>query len=351
MKKWLIFIVLLAAIATGFYVWHTHQSDRLPEYLARSNGRLELARYDVATLYAGRVEALLVDEGSEVKAGDVLARLSTDTSSQRVAEAQAGQAQADGAILRARATEIQAREAMARAQAQIAAQQQQLKVAQMELDNAIRLQRENLVSDAEVQRRRAQRDGAAAAVKAAQAARGEAQAAVSQTQAAVKEAQAGQARAQALLKTAETANDDMQIVSPKTGRVAYRLTEEGSVIGAGSKVVSLLDPNDVSMNIFLPLQQVAKLKVGDEARIVLDGVDGVLPATISFIATDAQFTPKAVETESERAKLMFKVKLQVPPETAAQLNRLLKGGMAGNGYVRLNTQQDWGEQWAVKLPQ
>ncbi|XXQ67911.1 HlyD family secretion protein [Neisseriaceae bacterium B1] len=351
MKK-LIIVVLIAAVAAGaFFVYQYKNRNALPEHIASSNGRLELQRYDVASLYAGRVAKLLVGEGSDVKAGDVVAQLSSDTTTNRVAEAQAGQLQADGAISRARAAEKQAREAVARADAQIAAQQQQLKVAQMELDNAIRLQREDLVSAAEVQRRRSQRDGAAAAVKAAQAAKSEAQAAVGQAQAGVSEAQAGSARAEALVKTAESANNDMNIISPKDGRVEYRLVEEGSVIGAGTKVVSVLDPNDVSMNIFLPNAAMARLKVGDEARIVLDGLDVVLPAKISFIATDAQFTPKAVETQEERAKLMFKVKLQVTTDTAQQLRGWLKGGMTGNGYVRTDSGKDWTADLAVKLPQ
>ena len=92
-------------------------------------------------------------------------------------------------------------------------------------------------------------------------------------------------------------------------------------------------------------------KVGDEARIKLDGLDAVFPAKISFIATEAQFTPKNVETANERAKLMFKVKLRIPKETALQYKGLLKGGMVGNGYVRTNGQQAWSADLAVKLPQ
>ena len=333
MKKLLLPAAVIAALAAGAATYFRHQNgNTLPDNIAVSNGRLELERYDVASLYAGRVQNVLVDEGSEVKAGDVLAELSSDIASGKVEEAMAG-------------------ESVARADAQIAAQQQQQKVAQMELDNAGRLQSEDLVSPAETQRRRSQRDGAAAAVKAAQAAKSEALAMVRQAQAAVAEAQAGVAARQAQVKTAESAQSDMKITSPKDGRVEYRIAETGSVIAAGSKVISLIDPSDASMNIFLPNAQAAVLKVGDEARIVLDGLDAVFPAKISFIATNAQFTPKAVETANERAKLMFKVKLKIPADIALKYNRLLKGGMTGNGYVRTNTQSGWPAELAVKLPQ
>ena len=336
MKKLLLPAAVIAALAAGAATYFRHQNgNTLPDNIAVSNGRLELERYDVASLYAGRVQNVLVDEGSEVKAGDVLAELSSDIASGKVEEAMAGESAARETVLRA----------------QIAAQQQQQKVAQMELDNAGRLQSEDLVSPAETQRRRSQRDGAAAAVKAAQAAKSEALAMVRQAQAGVAEAQAGVAARQAQVKTAESAQSDMKITSPKDGRVEYRIAETGSVIAAGSKVISLIDPSDASMNIFLPNAQAAVLKVGDEARIVLDGLDAVFPAKISFIATNAQFTPKAVETANERAKLMFKVKLKIPADIALKYNRLLKGGMTGNGYVRTNTQSGWPAELAVKLPQ
>ena len=349
MKKWLGLVLVLLG-AGGAYVYQKEHSRTLPEHIVQSNGRLELQRLDVASLYAGRVKAVLVDEGSEVQEGDVLAELSSDTSSSQLMAAQASEQQAKEVVQRAQAAAKQAREAVARAEAQIAAQRQQQKVAQMEWDNAKRLQQDALVSAAEEQRRRAARDGAVAAVKAAEAARAEALAAVGQAEAQIAEAQAGVARAKAQTQAAQSTESDMTICSPKAGRVEYKIAEVGNVVAAGSKVVSLLDPTDVSMNIFLPNGQMSGLKVGDEARIVLDGVAAVFPAKISFIATEAQFTPKAVETESERAKLMFKVKLKVPAQTAQQYNGLLKGGMTGNGFVRLNAANAWPAELAVQLP-
>lgn len=322
MKKWLWFLPVAALAATGWYLYEQQNADKLPAGITVSNGRLELNRIDVASLYAGRVKAVLVDEGADVKTGDVLAELSSDTSSSRVKATKAQKQRAEDAV--------------SRASAEIAAYSQRLKVAQMELDNALNLRRDNLASDSEVRRRRADRDSAAASVAAAHAARAEAQAAVT--------------AAQAQTDEAISANDDMQIRAPIAGRVEYKIIEVGNVIGAGSRVVSLLDPADVSMNIFLPNGSMSRLKVGDEARIKLDGIDAVFPAKIKFIATDAQFTPKAVETVDERAKLMFKIKLQVPTDTAKQFSRLLKGGMTGNGFVKTDMQTEWPSELAVKLP-
>lgn len=84
---------------------------------------------------------------------------------------------------------------------------------------------------------------------------------------------------------------------------------------------------------------------------MLDGLNAVFPAKIKFIADQAQFTPKYVETADEREKLMYKVKLAIPSEIALRYNQLLKGGMTGNGYVRLNSRANWPKQWAIQLPQ
>ena len=84
MKKIWIVPVAAALAAGGWYYWQQHHQSGLPEGFAQSNGRLELKRFDVASLYAGRVKAMLVDEGSRVEEGDVLAELSSDTSVTRV---------------------------------------------------------------------------------------------------------------------------------------------------------------------------------------------------------------------------------------------------------------------------
>lgn len=315
-------LILVVLVAGGWYVYQQQNRSNLPAGFTASNGRLELNRLDVASLYAGRVKAVLVDEGSNVQEGDVLAELASESAS----------SQLDAA----KAQKQRAQEAVARADAEIKVYEQQRKVAGLELDNAQKLKRDGLVSDTEVAKRQAALDSATASLNAARAARAESQAAVS--------------AAQAQADGAASVNDDMVIRAPIAGRVEYKIADTGSVIAAGSKVVSLLDPSDVSMNIFLPNAQMSRLKVGDEARIVLDNIDAVFPAKISFIATSAQFTPKAVETVDERAKLMFKVRLKVPVEVAQQYEGLLKGGMTGNGYVRTDGQAQWPTNLAVKLP-
>ena len=350
MRKVLLAVLLAAAAGGGWWLYQQQESTALPDFVFHSNGRLELNRLDVASLYPGRVERVLVAEGDAVKANEVLVELSSAQSSGQLAVAQAATLRAAELVQRARAGVTQAQQAVARADAEIAAYRQQQKVAKLELDNAKQMRREDLVSASELAKRQADFERATASVKAAQAARAEAQAAVAQGQAAVAEAEAGVKQATAQADTAASADADMAIRSPLTARVEYRLVEPGTVIGAGSRVISLLDPADVSMNVFLPNATVSGLRVGDEARLVLDGINAVFPAQVSFIASEAQFTPKAVETADEREKLVFRVKLKVPAEVAQRYDRLLKGGMTGDGYVRRDSTQAWPLALEVRLP-
>ena len=350
MRKVLLAVLLAAAAGGGWWLYQQQESTALPDFVFHSNGRLELNRLDVASLYPGRVERVLVAEGDAVKANEVLVELSSAQSSGQLAAAQAATLRAAELVQRARAGVTQAQQAVARADAEIAAYRQQQKVAKLELDNAKQMRREDLVSASELAKRQADFERATASVKAAQAARAEAQAAVAQGQAAVAEAEAGVKQATAQADTAASADADMAIRSPLTARVEYRLVEPGTVIGAGSRVISLLDPADVSMNVFLPNATVGGLRVGDEARLVLDGIDAVFPAQVSFIASEAQFTPKAVETADEREKLVFRVKLKVPAEVAQRYDRLLKGSMTGDGYVRRDSSQAWPLALEVRLP-
>ncbi|OBY55309.1 HlyD family secretion protein [Aggregatibacter aphrophilus] len=324
MKIKYVILGLVVIGAVSFAVWKNQQlqAEELVG-IAAVNGRLELKRLDVATLYPGRVEEILVQEGDEVKINQPLARLSSTIS----------QTQVSGAL----AQKKRAEETVSRALAEIDARQQQAKVAKLELDNAFKLRRDNLISSTELERRQSAYNASLAAVNTTQAAKAEAEAAVAQ--------------AKAQLEKAQSQYEDMIIKAPKDGRLEYQIAEVGNVLGAGGKVVSVLDPTDTYINVFLTAQQMNQIKLGDDARIVIDGINAVFPAKITFVANNAQFTPKSVETTEERAKLMFKVKLQIPVDIALKYKGLLKGGMTAIGYVKYDPQAQWVEQLDVKLPQ
>lgn len=143
---------------------------------------------------------------------------------------------------------------------------------------------------------------------------------------------------------------DSTLESSVRGRVLYRVAEPGEVLAAGGKVVTVLQLSDVYMTIYLPTAQAGRVIVGSEGRIVLDAAPTlVIPAAVSFVAPRSQFTPKEVETRTEREKLMFRVKVRIDPDLLAQHLEKVKTGLPGVAYVRLDQTAAWPEHLRVKL--
>jgi HlyD family secretion protein len=110
-------------------------------------------------------------------------------------------------------------------------------------------------------------------------------------------------------------------------------------------VLNLVNVGDVYMTFYLPTAQAGRVAMGTEVRIVLDAVPQyVIPAKVSFVADVAQFTPKTVETEEERQKLMFRVKAQISPELLREYIQYVKTGLPGVAYVKLDPEAEWPAQ-------
>src|SRR5271165_3093704 len=307
-------IAVVAAAATGLYWWQEQRAHALPAYIVKTNGRLEFARIDIAVKNPGRIVELSVHEGEHATAGQILAKQDDAELKTQLAGAHAQRAEALGAI--------------ARAQAEFRAHQSGEALAQLEETQTEGLYHKKLVSEVELQRRQLALRSETAAVAAAAAALTEAKTSLEEADAAISRLQ---------VQLGETL-----IKTPVAGRIEYKVIENGAVLPPGGRVATLLDPTDVYMTVFLGSQVAGKLRVGDEARIVLDGLEGQpIPATVSFISPEAQFTPKFVKTASERDKLVYRIKLQIPPAVAAQHDAQLKAGATGNGYVRLQANALW----------
>ncbi|MFI4994822.1 MAG: HlyD family secretion protein, partial [Hyphomicrobiales bacterium] len=135
---------------------------------------------------------------------------------------------------------------------------------------------------------------------------------------------------------------DNTLVAPRMGRIQYRISNVGEVLPAGGKVFTMLDISDVYMDVYLPTLEAGRARVGDDARIVLDAYpDFAATAQVSFIATQAQFTPKAVETKSERDKLMFRVRVRVDAALLRKYATEVRTGLPGIAYVRLDPDVSW----------
>ncbi|MGD5643844.1 HlyD family efflux transporter periplasmic adaptor subunit, partial [Xanthomonas citri pv. citri] len=111
--------------------------------------------------------------------------------------------------------------------------------------------------------------------------------------AAVAEAKAAKQTAEAQVAQIKAMLDDMVLRTPVGGRVEYKLVQSGAVVAAGGRLATILDLTDVFMTIFLPTSDAGRVALASDARIVLDSApEYVVPATVSFVAAEAQFTPK-----------------------------------------------------------
>lgn len=315
-------VVSALAVSTAWGTWSVLKTGPASQQMIQANGRLEVQRVEIATKFPGRVLAVPVREGDWVKEGDVIAQMDTTDLEAQLAGVQAARQRAAQAKMRA--------------QGETQVQRVKASVAQMEFDNALEMRKQVLISDAELKRRQAQRDGEQAGVSIATAAIGEAQAAG-------EEAEAG-------IKRLRIAIADHTLRAPMAGRIEYRVVEPSSVIPAGGRVATLLDTSHAYMTVYLSTEVAGKLQVGDEARIVLDAApDTPLAARVSFVAADAQFTPKHVETATEREKLTYRVKLALTDEVTRRYGHLIKAGLTGNGLVRVRAASASAD-WAQDLP-
>jgi HlyD family secretion protein len=296
----------------------------MPEGIIKSNGRVEATEVDVAAKYAGRLATLNVNEGDEVTAGQVVGTISSPETEAQLREAQAQL--------------LKAKQALAEALALIAQRNSDLSFTRTDYERGKALLPNGTITQQTVDQRRNRFESAEANYVAANAQR-------DQAESAIKAAQADVERLQSILV-------DLVLVSPRSGRVQYRLARSGEVISAGQRVLTILDLNDVYMTIYLPANEAGKLTLGDEARVIGDPLPQyIIPATVSFVATEAQFTPKSVETAEEREKLMFRVKLQIDPKVLAQYHQFVKTGVRGLGFVRTQPKIAWPDELVVKLPQ
>jgi len=185
----------------------------------------------------------------------------------------------------------------------------------------------------------------AAAVNAARAQLAATEAGISAAQAQVVDAEAAVDAARAAIESISADINDAVLTAPRAGRVQYRVAQPGEVLPSGGRVLNLVDVGDVYMTFFLPTAQAGRVAMGTEVRIVLDAVPQyVIPAKVSFVADVAQFTPKTVETEEERQKLMFRVKAQISPELLRQYIQYVKTGLPGVAYVKLDPEAEWPAQ-------
>jgi len=279
----------------------------------------------------GKMQQRLVDEGETVKAGQIVARLEDtelkDERSARLAEqraAQAGLADIKAGNRREEIAQGEAILARMRAEADKCAK------------DAVRMEalfRREVIPQKDLDTARAARDASAAAVREAEdrlrllkiGARPDA----------IKERQSRAEAAGAMLALAEERLAQSILKSPLDGVVLAKHAEAGEMLAAGAPVVTVAKLDEVWVRAFIPEYEVGLVKLGQKAQITVDTWPGRhFDGRVSFISPQAEFTPKNVQTEKERVKLVYRIKITIPNP-----KQELKPGMPADALILLDQKQ------------
>jgi HlyD family secretion protein len=391
MKKPLpiLIVVVLIAAGIGVYMWRTGQFAG-PHNSIQVSGNLELTLVDISFKTAGRMVELNVREGDPVKKGQVIARLDAAQLEQQkirdiaaIASAQSAydqlrttiefqQATIDSDISTRRAEVAQAQahldelnagsrtEEVQQADSSVNEARAQVDLARSDWDRAQTLYKDQDISTSQYDQARTKFNAAAAVLAQAQqraamvkegprkeeiagarAQLARAQAAVGTAEAnrielrrkqeelVARRAEIDRARAQVGITDAQL--NDTTITSPIDGVVLVKSAEPGEVIAAGTTIVRIGDVDHPWLRAYVGETDLGRVKLGAKARITTDSYPGkIYSGVVSFIASEAEFTPKQIQTKEERVKLVYRIKIDVENP-----NRELKNNMPADAEIPL----------------
>lgn len=300
-------VVLLIAAGTGIWYYTSRRPEKEDGGLVAS-GTVEATDAQLGFQSPGRIVSLTPREGDRVTAGQEIARLDR-------AELEARRAQSEAQVEAAQAAlaELERgsrREEIAQARAAVAVAEERRQDAERDLGRTRRLFEGGAVS-------REALDKAQVALDVARAQRTQAAEQLRLVEAGPRPERKEAARAQvsqavAAVRGVEATLSNTVLAAPFDGVVTVRHREPGEVVPAGSPVVTLMDPRSRFVRIYIPENRVGAVRLGTRAAIKADTYpDKAYPGEVSFIASEAEFTPKSVQTAEERVRLVYEVKVRV----------------------------------------
>jgi len=276
-----IFIALLSF--SIFYFIKIYFGGRKNPAFLEVSGRIEGREYHAATKIAGRVEEMFVEEGQQVKKGDPIGKIDSKQT-QAMLEVQ---------------------------EARLKQAESSLALAEFEYRRYERLFKQRAAAKMEYEQYKTKFDLAGEEVVSAK-------------------------------REVDKLNadiEDLVIPAPVTGTVVTKIVRNGEVVAAGTPLVTIIDMDDLYLKIFLSTDFAGKVRLGNEAKIYPDAlVKDEFDAVVDKIAEKAEFTPKNVETKSQRAKLVFEIKLKIKDNKGYAL----KPGMPSNGVIKIVKDASWG---------
>ena len=314
LKKLIIILLLLVVLAAIYFYSFMNKQSNLPEGFASGNGRIETTQVDISSKLSGRLINIDSQEGDLVEKNQVLARLDIKELNTKLQEAIAYKQQAI--------------ENKNYALAIVEEKQSELSLAKKNYDRANSLYKTKSIPLAEFQKNETLLQTAQAVLSASKSQVISAQSTINATS--------------AQIETIKVNIEDSKLYSPVKGRVLYKIAENGEIVANGGKVLVVLDLLNTYMTIFLPTSQAGLVDIGSEARIVLDAIPNIaIPAHVTFVSPLAQFTPKEIETQAEREKLMFRIKVKIDSNVLEKYFDRIKTGLPGVAYIKLDKNVSW----------
>lgn len=297
-------VIVLAALAT----WLVLRNGNGSNGSLFASGTVEGTEADLGFQVPGRVAEVGPHEGDDVTKGEQVAMLDTT----ELGAAQAA-AQAQLAAAQARLTELERGsrpEEVAKARAAVRSATQRAREARRDAERAERLYQGGAISQQARDRATTARDVAEASLDQAQQALSLVRAGPRKEVVAAQRAMVRQARAN--LERANAALDNAIIHAPFSGLVTVRHREPGEIVGPGAPVLTLLNPNDRWVRIYVRENEIGRVHLGEKATITSDTYpDSTYQGTVTFIGSQAEFTPRNVQTQEERIKLVYPVKVRI----------------------------------------
>ena len=346
MKRKILFWAMLVVVLCGAFWLYNEIANRKPydpDKFVMGNGRIEATEVTISAKLAGRIEKIYIEEGDLVTNGQKLVEMQTDElradllkARASLAEAEAKVREAESAIAVRKAEAEAAKGAVAEKKSQLRGAENKERRFKSTASGALPVTE---IEDAEtvVQSHKAQLMSAEASVQKAAAE-------VESAKSRLEVARASVAAQKAAIARIEVDIKDSTIVAKHDGRIQYRIAQVGEMVGSGAGILNLVDLTDVYMTLFIPEKLIGRIAQGAECRIVLDATkEWPIHANISYVSSIAQFTPKTVETEVEREKLMFRVRARIPAENLKKYIEYARTGLPGVAYVRLDPKAEWPE--------
>lgn len=330
MKKRLIIGLLLVLLAV-IVLYLRRAPEQGEEGVLRISGNIELTEVQVSFKVPGRLQARLVDEGALVKRGEVIARLE-DVELRDAA--QMAQAEADAAA--ASLAELEAgsrREEIAQGEALLARAEAEAARVATDYQRQQNLYAREVIPKRELDASRAAHEQARATVRERQQALQLLRKGARSER--IDEARARHRGALARLSTAKERESYATLVAPISGVILSKSVEPGEQVAAGTPVVTIGDMEQCWLKGFIPETELGRVKLGQRARVTTDSYPNkFFEGKVSFISSEAEFTPKSVQTEKERVKLVYRIKISL-----SNPGMELKPGMPADAVIEVGQRE------------